>query len=147
VTRANDLPLDAVSVLAVDDDGGALEALTLVLEVRGARVYPVGSAAAALAFHAANAAPDVIVSDVAMRGTDGLTMIATIRAAEAAAHRAPTPAVAVSGYATPQHRQQALAAGYQVYVTKPIDVARLVETIRTLVGRGADTSGPADRSC
>jgi len=136
VIPSPDLPLDGISVIAVDDDRGTLEALTLVLEARGARVFAARSAAAALALRAADVSADVIVSDVTMAGTDGLTMMATIRAAEAAAQRDPTPAIAVSGYATPDDRARALAAGYQVHVTKPIDLAVLLRTIRALTGRG-----------
>jgi CheY-like chemotaxis protein len=128
------LLLGGVSVLAIDDDRSALEALTLVLEARGARVYGLSSAAAALEF-AADPPADVIVSDVTMAGTDGLTMLAAIRARERGAHRAPTPAVAVSGYARPEDHARAVAAGYQVLVPKPIDIDRLVTTIRDLASR------------
>lgn len=131
--------LDGISVLAVDDDGSTLEALTLVLESHGARVYAARSAAAALALGEANVLPDVIVSDVTMTGTDGLAMMATIRASETAAHRAPTPAIAMSGYATQEDRARALVAGYQVHVAKPINIPVLLNTIRNLVGRDRNT--------
>jgi CheY-like chemotaxis protein len=136
---AIDLPLDGISVLAVDDDRSTLEALTLLLESRGARVYPVRSAAAALALREANVSADVIVSDVTMTGSDGLTMMAAIRAAETAAQRAPTPAIAVSGYATQEDQMRARVAGYQVHMAKPIDIAVLLNTIRDLAGRGDKT--------
>lgn len=135
-TASTDLPLGGISVLAIDDDRSTLEALTLVLESRGARVYGLPSAAAGLAFGDANPPPDVIVSDVTMAGTDGLAMLAAIRAAERAAHRAPTPAVAVSGYASAEDQARALAAGYQVLVPKPIDIEMLVKTIRDLAAGG-----------
>jgi CheY-like chemotaxis protein len=130
-----DLPLSGISVLAVDDDRSQLEALKLVLESRGARVHPVRSAGAALAFREANGLPDVIVSDLTMAGTDGLAMMATIRAAERAARSAQTPAVAVSGYTTSDDQTRALAAGYQIHVAKPINIEALVEAIRDLAGR------------
>lgn len=135
------LPLDGISVLAVDDDRGTLEALTLVLESRGARVYPAESATVALALRNSAVALDIIVSDVTMAGTDGLAMMIAMRAAEAALHRAPTPAIAVSGHATPQDRMRALGAGYQLHVAKPISVERLVSAIGTLVGREAGGTG------
>lgn len=122
-------------MLAVDDDYSTLEALTLVLESRGARVYAAHSAAGALALCASMVAPDVIVSDVTMTGTDGLAMMVAIRAAESVAHCAPTPAIAVSGYATPQDRMRALEAGYQVHVAKPIDIEGLMGAIHNLLGR------------
>jgi CheY-like chemotaxis protein len=61
-----------------------------------------------------------------------------MRAAERAAHRAETPAVAVSGYATPDDQMRALGAGYQVHVAKPINIEVLVKAIRRLAGRGQD---------
>ncbi len=127
--------LTGVSVLAVDDDHSTLEALSLVLESRGARVYAAHSAAEALVLRETNVHPDVIVSDVTMTGTDGLMMLAAIRAAERAAQRAPTPAVAVSGYVTPQDQMRAIAAGYQVHLAKPIDIEVLVKAIRDLARR------------
>ena len=132
--------LSRVSVLAVDDDRATLQALTLVLESHGARVHAVNSAAAALAFYEMNAFPDVIISDVTMTGTDGLAMIAAIRAAEVAVRRAPTPAVAVSGYTTPADELRALAAGFQVHIAKPIDIAVLLTTISNLVARNGPSA-------
>lgn len=131
-------------MLAVDDDRSTLAALTLVLESRGARVYAVGSAAAALALGEANVLTDVIVSDVTLIGTDGLAMMAAIRAAETAAQRAPTPAIAVSGYATQEDQMRALVAGYQVHVAKPINIAVLLHAIRNLAGRDGSTGERAE---
>lgn len=135
--------LRSVSVLAVDDDRGTLAALTLVLESYGAHVHPANSAAAALAFCETNVFPDVIVSDVTMTDMDGLAMIGAIRAAERSAQHRPTPAVAVSGYTAPEDQLRALAAGFQVHIAKPIDIAMLLTTIGNLVARRGPTGDGA----
>jgi CheY-like chemotaxis protein len=74
-----------------------------------------------------------------MAGTVGLAMMAAIRAAETAAQRAPTPAIAVSGYTTQEDQMRALVAGYQAHVAKPINITVLLATICNLVGRGGNT--------
>jgi len=129
------LPLGGVSVLAIDDDRSALEALTLVLESSGAQVFPMSSAATALAFRDTNESLDVIVSDITRPGTDGLEMMASMRAAETAAGRGATPAIAMSGHHTPEDKERALVAGYQVHMAKPLKIALLLTTISELAGR------------
>jgi CheY-like chemotaxis protein/nitrogen-specific signal transduction histidine kinase len=119
-------------VLVVDDEPDVREALTLILEQHGAIV--TGAASADEAFAAVEAAPpDVILSDIAMPGEDGLSFIRRVRRlAHGGGER--VPAAALSAYAGASHRQQALLAGYQDHVRKPIEPAHLIAVIARISG-------------
>jgi CheY-like chemotaxis protein len=80
---------------------------------------------------------DVLISDIGMPETDGYELIRLLRTQEAdggggARH---TPAVALTAYARPSDRQRALAAGYQVHLSKPIEPKELVAVVAGLTGR------------
>jgi len=140
--RAPDVPAELpsladVSVLIVDDDIDAREMLTLVLQDRGAEVTTAPSAAAALAILRKHV-PDVLVSDIGMPGEDGHAFIRKVR--RLGAHRGgDVPAVALTAYATPADAANAMAAGFNRHITKPIvadDVVRVVASLATTKNAG-----------
>jgi PAS domain S-box-containing protein len=122
--------LDGLTVLVVDDEPDTLEVVGEVLRSAGAEVLTATSAAEALqAFE--RRAPDVLVSDLAMPGEDGFTLIRKVRA------RRPEsggriPAVALSAYSGVEDRRQSLSAGYQLHVAKPVEPQELVKVLREL---------------
>ncbi|MDQ4079586.1 MAG: PAS domain-containing protein [Gemmatimonadota bacterium] len=121
--------LKDVRVLLVDDNSDALELLRTVFARAGADVEVAGSAAEALRL-ARNRAPDVVVSDIGMPDTDGYELIRRLRATpEGAAIRA----VALTAYAGADHRRQALEAGFQEHVPKPVDVVQIVDLVGRLI--------------
>ncbi|HVR71208.1 MAG TPA: ATP-binding protein [Vicinamibacteria bacterium] len=131
--------LEGVRVLVVDDESDARDALALVLERCGARVTAVASAAEALG--AWRREPyDVLLSDIAMPGEDGYSLIRKI--ATAGSDARPLPAVAVTAYATSEDRQRALEAGYRDHLTKPVDPGALVATVARLAGRPLPSRAP-----
>jgi CheY-like chemotaxis protein len=124
--------LEGVRVLVVDDESDARDALALVLERCGARVTVAGSAAEALAAWRRDS-PDVLLSDIAMPGEDGYSLIRKIVASRPDAH--PVPAAAVTAYATSEDRRRALEAGYRDHLSKPVDPGALIATVARLAGR------------
>ncbi|HEY3244224.1 MAG TPA: ATP-binding protein, partial [Phycisphaerae bacterium] len=143
----DELSLWGVRALVVDDDGDACEILTRVLSEAGAHLRAVNSAEAALAELERSLAPDyselpfdVLVSDIGMPGMDGYELIRRVR--RLAAGVAGIPAVALTAFARPEDRVQALAAGYQRHLSKPIDPRELLTTIAALVRTTTD-AGPA----
>jgi PAS domain S-box-containing protein len=123
--------LDGVRVLVVDDESDARDALALVLERCGASVTVAASAPEALA--AWRREPhDVLLSDIAMPGEDGYSLIRKITSTRAGK---PVPAAAVTAYATSEDRQRALEAGYRDHLSKPVDPGALVATVARLAGR------------
>ncbi len=124
--------LEGLHVLVVDDEPDALDLIRVILEQRGASVTTVGTAAAALeAFEAEGA--DVLVCDIGMPGEDGYALIRKVRARM---DGGATPAIALTAYAAESDRAQALAAGFQLHVPKPIDPESLVRVIAGVLGKG-----------
>ncbi|MGH9962992.1 MAG: response regulator, partial [Pyrinomonadaceae bacterium] len=78
--------------------------------------------------------PDVIVSDIGMPGEDGYAMMKKIRALNKK-RGGTTPAVALTGYASPADEVKALAAGYQAHLAKPVGLVTLAKTVAELAGR------------
>ena len=121
--------LSGVRVLVVEDEPDARASLGTVLEQFGAQPTVVGSARAA--YDAVmGQCPDVLLSDIAMPEEDGYTLIRRIRDSIAATH---LPAVAISAYADGNNRVQALEAGFQAYLAKPVEPTTLAATLATLV--------------
>ena len=123
--------LDDVAVLLVEDDDEARELVSRTLGRVGARVEAVASAEQGLDV-LRRERPQVLVSDIAMPGMDGYELIRRVRDGSVGAD-ARLPAVAVTGYASAGDREQALAAGYQAHLAKPVDTRILVEVIAALV--------------
>jgi len=127
------LLLEGLRVLVVDDDPEAREAIAAVLEAQGAYVTPVGSAGTALRAIGWRI-PDVLVSDIAMPGTDGHAFIRRVRALTTA-RGGGTPAAAVTAYATPADQTRALLSGFQTYLPKPFEPDELIAMVARLTGR------------
>jgi CheY-like chemotaxis protein len=101
------------------------------LEAFGAEVTAVESGLAALDV-IGSVRPHVVLSDIALRDVDGYELVRRLR--QRGAHAGgDTPAVALTGYARPQDRARALAAGFQAHVAKPVDPDALAGVIASLV--------------
>lgn len=74
--------------------------------------------------------PDAILMDMNLPGLDGSQAMRRIRNTPSIAD---TPVVAVSAEAMPLDIKRALAAGFDAYLTKPIDVAKLLATLATVL--------------
>ena len=124
--------LDAVHVLAVDDENDSLNLLRAVLEGAGARVSTARSGADALDA-LRRLTPDVMVVDIGMPGMDGLQLIRAIRRLDEPVRL--IPAAALTAYARAQDRITSLASGFQMHLVKPIDPLELVVAVSTLAIR------------
>ena len=113
------------------DDVLALESLGTALEHYGAATLVATSAQQALEI-LERRTPDVLVSDIAMPGEDGYSLIRRIRERERG-RGAALPAVALTAYAGGDHRERALLAGFQTHVAKPFEPDRLVAVLQSLL--------------
>src|SRR6185295_17487189 len=104
-----DAALERLRVLVVDDEPSARELLTNLLGRFGAEVKVAGSVREALDSVEAST-PDVLLSDIAMAGTDGYTLIRMVRALERTGGRR-IAAIAVTALASAEDRERALAEG------------------------------------
>ncbi len=127
-----EVSLHGLRVLLVEDDQNARHAFSLMLGSFGAEVKAVESASAALAI-IEEFKPNVLVSDIAMPGEDGYSLIGKIRALESELRK--IPALALTAYAGQSDIQQALLAGFQSHMAKPVDADELALAISRLVGK------------
>jgi CheY-like chemotaxis protein len=130
-SAVNASTLNGIAVLLVDDIDDSREMLGIALQAYGADVSAVESSEAAVAKLEAGSMPDVIVSDIGMPGSDGYELIRRVRAIPLPATQ--LPAIAVTAYADAEHRLEALGAGYQLHLAKPVDPLLIAEAIKTLV--------------
>jgi PAS domain S-box-containing protein len=130
------LSLLGVRVLVVDDEPDTRELIKFVLENSGAQAIAVASAGEALlAFE--QWSPDVLVSDIGMPQEDGYTLIRKLRARESKQGKL-IPAVALTAYAREEDYRQAMEAGFQRHIPKPVEPNELVAVVAHLVGRLLD---------
>jgi CheY-like chemotaxis protein len=122
--------LAALSVLVVDDDVDGRELVAATLEHYGARVLTAASAAEAFDLLRTDRV-DMLVADIAMPDEDGYHFIRRIRASRLSVH-ASIPAAALTSFAREEDRQQALQAGFQLHLTKPIDSWAFVQALANL---------------
>lgn len=127
--------LDGVRVLVVDDDSDTRQMLKAVLSECQADVSTAASAAEAIK-EIERLKPDVLVSDVGMPEQDGYELIKKVRETESAGNTARIPALALTAYAKAEDRVRALASGYQVHLSKPVEPAEFVLVVANLAGRG-----------
>jgi PAS domain S-box-containing protein len=126
-------PLHGVRVLMVDDDADTRDFCAALLEQYGAKVTAASSARAAYGI-LDRMTPDVLVSEIGMPEEDGYSLISEVRAL-GAQRGFWLPALALTAYTQTQHRADALTAGYQAYLTKPVSPEALVAAIAQLTGR------------
>jgi PAS domain S-box-containing protein len=117
--------LSDVRILIVDDDQDTLELLSAALTQRSAAVTAVSNVADAIA-SIMQSPPDVLISDIAMPGEDGYQLIKRVIALNLTPR---IPAIAITAYAKEEDRVSALAAGYQRYLSKPIELREFISTV------------------
>jgi PAS domain S-box-containing protein len=119
--------LEGVRVLVVDDKADAQEIARMALEQSGVEVRTAGSAREALEI-LATWTPTLLVSDIAMPDEDGYALVRHLRAHETA-HGGHVPALAFTALARAEDRARVLAAGFDGYVSKPVDPLQLVDAV------------------
>jgi len=130
--------LKGLQVLVVDDSPDILELVVIILESNGAEVSAAASVDEALQI-LKELEPDILVSDVAMPKADGYTLLEQVRLWEAQRGKH-IPAIALTGYARDEDRTQALAASFQMHLSKPVEPSELVQAIASLAGRAEKSS-------
>jgi CheY-like chemotaxis protein len=135
-SRTGTPSLDAVRVLIVDDHEDTVDFLAAALVKYGADVKVATSVNEALSVLTQHR-PHVLVSDLSMPGEDGFTLMRRIRNRTTNGHR--LTAIALTAHARAQDREQALAAGFHMYLAKPIEPARLGYVIEALVNGQPET--------
>lgn len=122
----DDRRLVDVCVLLVEDDPSSRDVFRKILEIEGAVVIAADSATMARKL-LRETSPDVIVSDIGMPEEDGYQLIRSIRSA--GGELSDIPATALTAFASSEDRMRAFEAGFNSYLTKPVEPEELVKTV------------------
>lgn len=125
--------LTGIGVLIVEDNDDARKLLQTILTRAGAAVEAAESVATALRL-IAGSLPDIIISDIEMPGEDGYSFIRRLRLEEPPLRD--VPAIALTAYARTVDRLRALSAGFQTHMSKPVEPADLLATVKSLLPAG-----------
>jgi len=120
--------LEGLDVLVVEDSPDTLLLLGTIFRREGAKVSTAASATEALE-RAVERRPNILISDIGMPDVDGYQLLEQLRVLPGFSD---VPAIAISGYASEEDKQRALAAGYLALVPKPVDVDLLFNLIHDL---------------
>ncbi len=125
--------LSQLRILVVDDEADMRELLVAILSEYGVQVKVAASAEEALTA-LDQFQPDVLISDIGMPEVDGYALMRQIRQL-LPQQGGLIRAIALTAYAGEYNQQQALEAGFQRHVAKPVEPYELVKTIATLLGK------------
>lgn len=133
--------LDGLTVLLVDDEADVRAVTELMLRNAGADVVVAASAEQALRL-LRERRPAVILSDIGMPQADGYELMRRVRELPASEGGA-TPAATFTAYARAEDRERALAAGFQMHLSKPVTPDELVsKLVRLAQGHRDARAGP-----
>jgi CheY-like chemotaxis protein len=120
---------ERIRVLIVEDQPDTLAMLAANFQSRGYETIACSSALEALRV-ADRDAFDILISDIAMPLMDGLQLIADLRLKQGLEN---VPAIALTGYASQNDADTAIAAGFDLHLSKPIDPAELASAVESLL--------------
>jgi signal transduction histidine kinase/CheY-like chemotaxis protein len=127
-------PLNARILLAEDGEDNQ-RLISMILRKAGAEVVVVSNGL--LAVERIPAEPfDLVLMDMAMPEMDGYTAARTLREMGCE-----LPIIALTAHALSGERERCLASGCNEYLTKPVDRAKLIETLRRLLSEAAEKGG------
>ena len=134
-----ELAFEGKSLLVVDDDEDAREALKQLLEIHHATVATFGTGGELYEYlrqRSRSTWPDLLICDIGLPEEDGYHLLKRVRSLEAQ-RRVPLSermaAIALTGYAEPEDRTQALVAGFQAHLAKPAMPDVLLATAQRLL--------------
>ncbi|MEH2275227.1 MAG: response regulator [Nostoc sp.] len=125
------VPLAGLRVLVVDDQADTRNFLSFMFEEYGAVATAVASVDEALAV-IEQAKADILISDIGMSEQDGYTLIRKLRSLEPE-KGGRIPAIALTAYTREEDRLEALRAGFQQHLSKPIDPTKLIAMVANVL--------------
>jgi CheY-like chemotaxis protein len=124
---ADSVNLAGLKVLVVDDDPDSRELVAFLLQEYGVEVIVVASAAEVLKT-LKSTQPDILLCDIGMPDMDGYMLMRQIRAMSPE-QGGEIPAIALTAYAGESNQQQALKAGFQYHLAKPVEPMDVIAVI------------------
>ncbi|HEU4711428.1 MAG TPA: PAS domain S-box protein [Pyrinomonadaceae bacterium] len=123
--------LEGTSILVVDDSTETTDMLSKLLEMDGAQVQTACGGREALAL-ASKSSFDLVISDISMPEMDGYQLIQNLRRMPQMAN---VPALALTGFGRVSDVERARAEGFTQHFTKPLDIDKLLRSVRDLTRR------------
>jgi CheY-like chemotaxis protein len=117
-------------ILLVEDDADNMKLFRAVLTLRGHAIQGLPGGEGLLDL-VRGERPDLILLDIQLPGMDGYQLLALLRKEMSML----PPVVALTAHAMSGDRERALAAGFDGYLTKPIDVGTFGETVEAFFRR------------
>jgi two-component system cell cycle response regulator DivK len=118
--------MSGATILVVEDNQRNMKLVRDVLEATGYRTLEATTGERAVEL-AAEHEPDLVLMDIRLPDIDGVETLRRLRADKSTAA---IPVVALTAQAMEGDRGQFLAAGFDGYVSKPVDIAGLVATVK-----------------
>ncbi|WP_199316125.1 PAS domain S-box protein [Tolypothrix sp. FACHB-123] len=119
--------LTGLRILVVDDEADMGYLAEFILTQHGANVTLATSAAEALTI-LTQSLPDLLLCDIGMPEMDGYMLMRQLRELSPA-QGGIIPAIALTAYASEYDRNQALAAGFQLHLSKPVEPEVLIDAV------------------
>jgi two-component system cell cycle response regulator DivK len=126
------------TILVVEDFEDTREMIALELRQHGYEVVEAADGVSAVESVKRNC-PDLVLMDLSLPGRDGLSAAYRMRELQTMSR---VPIVACTAHGADMHREVAMAAGCDEYVTKPIDLALLKGVVARLLARNGDGGEP-----
>lgn len=118
-------------ILVIEDSEDILYLMKIDLEQMGYSVLVAKDGTSGLEI-AQRERPDLIISDIKMPGIDGYDLIKSLRSMD---ELASTPVIALTGFDRKKDAEQALSAGYNAHLSKPVDLGKLSALIEALTAQ------------
>ena len=113
-------------VLVVEDNAKNMKLFRDVLHARGYQTFEAGTGDDAVELATAHV-PDLVLMDIELPGTDGVEALGRLRADD---RTAAIPVLALTAQAMHGDRERFLAAGFDGYMSKPVDVLVLLDVVK-----------------
>ncbi|TFY97515.1 response regulator [Ramlibacter rhizophilus] len=120
------LQIESHVVLVVDDNVDAVEMLTILIEADGHTAVTAYSGREAIEV-AKRTKPDVVLLDISLPDMDGFEVCRRLREEHVKGH---TCIVAITGWAGNEQRAEAMRVGFDEYLVKPVEFARVLQALR-----------------
>jgi PAS domain S-box-containing protein len=130
-TSESSLNLNGIKILVVDDETDSRELVKFIVEQAGAEVIAADGAKQALTT-LTQWLPNILISDIGMPEMNGYMLLQQVRTL-APQQGGQIPAIALTAYAGDYNKQQAIAAGFQGHIAKPIEPINLLKAIKDLI--------------
>jgi two-component system cell cycle response regulator DivK len=126
------------TIVVVEDQPDSLKLIKAVLAMKGHRVVGLGSGEELVAtLRSEHPTPELVLLDIQLPGRDGYSVLGDVRKMEGD-HR--WKVVALTAHAMPGDREQILAAGFDGYIAKPIDVRSFPDEVARYLARSPSSA-------